>query len=962
MQPVMDVSDVREFEAALGEKGLKAQELMRRAGAVVALQAAKLVETGSVVVLCGMGNNGGDGWVAADNLARHGYEVSVVSAAAPAVMKSEAARRAAARAVEMGVPVHVDPSRDKLDELLSSADVVVDAVFGTGFKGVMPSPYVMWVKAVDESFAGSVVAVDIPSGISAETGMAEGPHFEADVTVTMFAVKPGLISGEGRAASGMVVVASLATDGEGLADLSDAAAAFMLEDADYADALIETNPLQDKYSRGRVLVVAGSSRYPGAAVMAALAAARAGAGYVTLAVPQPVVPVAQAHLLSIPVVGLPADADGAFSAEAADKVAPLAAKADCVLCGPGMTTSFGACEVVRRLLVEQCPLVLDADALNALVKVCTGSAVEHPEPLRRERPLVLTPHRGELGRLLGSDVVPVPSFAEAMHGAQKLAWAVGSSDFCVVAKGPLSSIAMVDGTVVPEPGPASLATAGTGDVLAGLLASLLAQEVASSGGETPASGALLMLMAAGTRVHGTAARLAEGEFGTRGVIAPDVAAKVGLARDEFAEAVREAADLRGEDAGSRLEGTLAFEDESRITPPPEVERLIRSDATYKRADSAPGEILSFGDDLEEPAQEARPVPAAQSAQPVRPAPASVPVRPAPSASAATTTVFPAVGVPEDEVSAPVEAELAADEALEGELFEDEPEAETEVEPETVPASAPTLSSAAVTSSFDAVSPAVTASFEPVAPAPAPEVPAAEAQAAEVPATAEAQAAVSPEPVAHPGGSVPPFLAGVAIASAPAEPDSGEESEEDLEEDPASAEEDADDLATEAEDESAEDAPAVAAFEEAEADVDDADDADWADDADDAADDEPEAPEEEASPEETPATEGVPAAPAGETRGAAKVTDQVPPFLARAVSKAGTAGAAGAGQAEGATTVMEPVRPAEPGEAPLGARRLTPEEIEDRRVEEFHERATMRIDDGSVTPVDKRPSAKPRRRR
>ncbi len=923
MQPVMDVSDVREFEAALGEKGLKALELMRRAGAVVALQAAKLVGSGSVVVLCGMGNNGGDGWVAADDLARHGYEVSVVSAAAPAVMKSEAARRAASRAVEMGVPVHVDPSYDKLAELLSSADVVVDAVFGTGFKGAMPSPYVMWVKAVDEAFAGSVVAVDIPSGIGAETGMSDGPHFEADVTVTMFAVKPGLISGEGRAASGTVVVASLASDGEGLADLSDAAAAFMLEDADYADALIETNPLQDKYSRGRVLVVAGSSRYPGAAVMAALSAARAGAGYVTLAVPQPAVPVAQAHLLSVPVVGLPADADGAFSAEAADKVAPLAAKADCVLCGPGMTTSFGACEVVRRLLVEQCPLVLDADALNALVKICTGSSVEHPEPLRRERPLVLTPHRGELGRLLGSEVVPLPSFAAAMHGAQKLSWAVGSSDFCVVAKGPLTSIATVDGTVVPEPGPASLATAGTGDVLAGLLASLLAQEVASCGGETPASGALLMLMAAGTRIHGTAARLAEAEFGTRGVVAPDVAAKVGLARDEFADAVREAADRRGEDAGSRLEGTLAFEDESRITPPPEVERLIKSDASYKRAGSVPGEILPFGDDLEEPAQTPRPAqPAAPSrtargGQPDRaqqggPGQAHAPAQSASRAAAATTTAFPAVGVPSDGEGGSERGTLGG-------------------APVAAPSPGPQPVPAAATASFDPVPAAVTTSFEPVAPV-------------EPVEPAAASATGSFEPAARATGAVPPFLAAVS-APAGAEPEVGQG---------AVATDDA--AVAGGSDDGGEGGP----VDEAAVSDDGADRADaaggkagtvaagGAGDADGAA----RVSEEGGSPSDE----------AAGARGPAKAADQVPPFLARAVSKAEAAAEAVGGGPEGAAAAMGPAAPPEAAETPRPARPLSPEEIEDRRVEAFHERATLVIDDGSVTPVDKRPSAKPRRRR
>lgn len=631
MQPVMNVADIEEFEASLAERGLKAHDLMQRAGAVVALQVAQLVHDGSVVVLCGMGNNGGDGWVAADNLARHGYEVSVVCAATPAVMKSEVARRMAGRVVEMGIPVHVDPSFDDLSSMLAAADVVVDAVFGTGFSGSLPSPYDMWVRAVDERFSGTVVAVDVPSGINATTGMAEGPFFDADVTVTMFAMKPGLVSGQGRRASGSVAVASLAVDEGGLSDLSEAAAAFVLDEADYDGALPEADPLRDKYGRGRVLVVAGSVRYPGAAVLAATAAARSGAGYVTLAVPAPVVPVAQAHLLGVPVVGLPGDEEGSFGVEAADRIAGLAAKADAVLAGPGMTTSFGACEVVRRLLEQPCALVLDADALNALVKICTGSAEQHPDALRREHPLVLTPHRRELARLVGADPAQTASLAQAMRAAQGLAWAVGSADFCVVAKGAVTAVATIDGTVIPEPGPASLATAGTGDVLAGVEAGLLAQTLALRAPEEGiGSNDLLMLAAAADRVHAIAGHLAAAEHGSRGVLAPDVAAKVGLALDVLDERCARAAEGAPQDAGGRLEGDLAFEDESRIVPPPEMERLIRGDAAA-RGVKLPGELEGYAGELEEPAGASRPAPAVGPASdPVSPPVAGVPEQAGPA--------------------------------------------------------------------------------------------------------------------------------------------------------------------------------------------------------------------------------------------------------------------------------------------------------------------------------------------
>ncbi len=567
MQPVMSVADVREFEQALAEKGTPDSELMRRAGAVVAMQAAHLVRGGSVVVLCGMGNNGGDGWVAADNLARHGYEVAVVCAATPAVMNSELARRVALRTAEMGVPVHVDPSVEQLEELLLPADVVIDACFGTGFSGELPEPYVTWARVVDEVCAGQVVSVDVPSGIDATTGMAAGEYFSADVTVTMFAAKPGLVSGVGRQASGKVVVASLVGDEQGLQDISDAAAAFVLDERDYLDVLPEPDPLQDKYTRGRVLVVAGSTRYPGAAIMAALAAARSGAGYVTLAVPAPVVSVAQAHLLSIPVVGLPVDPEGSFAVEAAEHVERLLEHVDAVLAGPGMTTSLGACEVVRALLRSEVGLVLDADALNAVVRICAGSAEAHPQALRREAPLVLTPHRRELARLMGGELERTQSLAGAMGAAQALAWAVGSSDFCVIAKGPVSCVSTIDSTLVPQPGPIALATAGTGDVLAGIVVGMLAQSMAAlAQDERLDSSDLLMMMAGADRVHAIAGELACRAHGSRGVIATDVADAVGRAVDELLRRSERDYETAGEDPGSVLEDDLAFEDESRIRP------------------------------------------------------------------------------------------------------------------------------------------------------------------------------------------------------------------------------------------------------------------------------------------------------------------------------------------------------------------------------------------------------------
>ena len=856
MQPVMSVSAVREFEEALAEKGVKPQELMRRAGAVVALQAARLVEGGGVVVLCGMGNNGGDGWVAADNLARHGYEVNVVSAAPPAVMKSELARRMASRVAEMGIPLHVDPSYDELAALLSHADVVVDAVFGTGFRGTMPSPYDGWVRAVDDVFTGALVAVDVPSGINATTGMSEGPYFEADVTVTMFAVKPGLISGEGRRASGVVMVAGLVTDDEGLSDLSDVATAFTLTDRDYYEALPAIDPLQDKYSRGTVVVVAGSSRYPGAAIMAAKAAARAGAGYVTLVVPEPVVPVAQAHLLTVPVVGLAADGDGSFAAASADRIAGLVEKADVVLAGPGLTTSFGACEVVRQLLEAPVALVLDADGLNAAVKMCTGSAEEHPAPLRREHPLVLTPHRGELARLVGAERSATASLAEAADAAQNIAWAVGSGDFCVVAKGPVTAVAAIEGTLIPQPGPAALATAGSGDVLGGIVAGTLARAVAQlEPGETLDCSDLLLLMAAADRVHALAGQMAVERWGS-GVVASDLIDLVGLAVDGLNAAAERAVE-EADDEG--VEDSVAYEDEDHIAPPPEVERLIRSDAAA-RAVKLPGELKGYEGDLEEP--EPEPAPEAEAA---------------PEATGPAAEKDPAVAV--ERVPA-VEAEGTAPEARPAAAAEPEAAAELEAaaEPEVALQAEPELEPEVVD---DEPLEAATETVEA-------EVVAVEAQAGEaapaVVAVGEASRPVEPAaPAAAAAPVVPDFLKAQMAAVETDDPDAPRVMM------PVSAT-----------------APQVEA----------------------------------AAPRQTAASQ---AAATSQPLAADGSGSPVPPFLANAVKVAAQVAPA-ADEAEG-----EPVR------------ELSPQELERQRIAEFHERATLHIDDDAVTPVDKRPRAKSKSR-
>ena len=526
MQPVLNIEDVKRVEVALTREGVSVSELMHRAGFAAAQEVLEVVGATSVAVLCGLGNNGGDGWVAARALLSRNVNVTVVSPIEPDQLSGDLARQVAASAVKAGVPVLVGPSRDELDELLASCDLVLDCMLGTGFHGEVRPPFDIWIERVNASGC-RVVSVDVPSGLSAQTGLVSNACVLADLTVTMLALKPGLLCDDGRDVCGSIVVAPLAEQTDRLCVDADPVA-WRTDLADYREVMVEPRNGVDKFTRGSVLVVGGSSRFPGAAIMAARAAARMGAGYVTLAVPQAVVPVAQTHLLEVPVVGLPCDADGVMTTDAVDRVTKMAHNASAVLVGPGMRVSSGTCAVVSALLRSDSPLVIDADGLNCLSRLTEGALPDFPELTRREAPLILTPHRGELGRLTGCPDNPPNCLSAQLDAARKVVWGDGGSEIVVVAKGSATACVGVGQAVLPKPGPAALATAGSGDVLSGMMASYLAQTV----DQAPS---LPLMAALVCEIHGYAGSVAAERLGSRGVMASDLIDSIGLAADAIEE-------------------------------------------------------------------------------------------------------------------------------------------------------------------------------------------------------------------------------------------------------------------------------------------------------------------------------------------------------------------------------------------------------------------------------------------
>ncbi len=423
LRPLFTAAEMRAAEEAYPGYPETIPELMQRAGAAVAGEVARRYpEARRVLAVCGGGSNGGDGRVAAATLAE-GREVRVLDASGDAEG-------------ELGDP-----------------DVVIDAIFGTGFRGAPRPPQAGLIEALN-SLGRPVVAVDVPSGVDASTGVVAGAAVRAACTVTFHGPKVGLHVAPGRLHAGDIVLADIGLEG------GDTSLRLVGD-----EVLAEVPPRREgdnKYTAGAVLVVGGSRGLTGAACLAAHAAYRADAGYVAVAAPASAVPVLEARLVEVVKRPLPEDGEGRATADAVDAVLGAAERMRAVALGPGLGRSDGTVRLVARLLAAlQLPVVVDADALWQL------------EPFRRSAPTVLTPHEGELARLLGET-----SGWVAANRLEALARATERFDCTVLLKG-ADTLVGAPGTaplVVSDNVPA-LAVAGTGDVLTGILAAFLAKGV-----------------------------------------------------------------------------------------------------------------------------------------------------------------------------------------------------------------------------------------------------------------------------------------------------------------------------------------------------------------------------------------------------------------------------------------------------------------------------------------------------
>ena len=487
LDPLYEAEEMGAVDAwAIDTQGVPSLELMERAGEGLARITAAAADQGPIRVLVGKGNNGGDGLVVARLMRGEGRTVDVLTVADPAEMRGDAA-------VNLD-RLPGDPPRPFRPEELANSGVVLDALLGTGFSGEPREPVASAIEAVNAQGA-PVVACDVPSGVDASSGRVEGIAVRAWVTGTFHGAKVGLHVAPGATHAGRVEVIDIAVprgaprpERVGL----------------ISDRVLDLYPRRgregSKFASGVVVIAGGGEGMTGAPTMATFAAQRAGAGYVQVAVPRAAQQTLELRLLEAMTRGLP-DAEGGHVEGGVEALLEMSERAGAVVLGPGLGRTDGAQAFARAAARRvRTALLLDADGLNA-----HAGALE--ELADRRAPTVLTPHEAELARLLERE--PDQIAADRLGAVRE---AAERSRAVVLLKGDDTLVAKPRGPVaVSAGGTPALATAGTGDVLSGLIGTLLAK------GMDPFAAASLGVLA-----HARAGRHAAARHGADHVIAGDV--------------------------------------------------------------------------------------------------------------------------------------------------------------------------------------------------------------------------------------------------------------------------------------------------------------------------------------------------------------------------------------------------------------------------------------------------------
>jgi len=493
-------------ETTIKGLGIPGLLLMENAGGAVARRIRDILGDLSqrrILIFCGKGNNGGDGFVVARHLSNAGAHVTIVLTSSPAELQGDALSNYAVLKKLAGrtVPA-ISIQRYSKSALggLRRIDCIVDAIFGTGFSGKVKPPVLGLMEWMNSQNV-PMISVDIPSGLNATTGVVETMAVRATCTVTFGLCKSGLLLNRGKELAGNVRVADIGIP-RIVTDSKKLSRTYLVDASDVKTGMPSRPLTAHKYSVGKVFVLAGSKGLTGAAALCAMSALRAGAGAVLLGTPESVYPTMARKLTEVMVMPLPSTDAGTLSEASFDVLHPKLAWADVVVIGPGLSQHPQTQSVVLRILNQYSGRVLlDADGLNAVA----SSDVNVLKKTKAEA--ILTPHSGEFARLVKKNSEGVNR--DRIEMPRSLARQIRAT---VVLKGAPTVTATQDGIVYINPtGNPGMATVGSGDVLAGIIAGLWAQGASA---EVAAYG--------GVFLHGLAGDLAKREFGERSVIAGDM--------------------------------------------------------------------------------------------------------------------------------------------------------------------------------------------------------------------------------------------------------------------------------------------------------------------------------------------------------------------------------------------------------------------------------------------------------
>lgn len=475
---VLSAQQMRDLEQTAVKNGSTYRKLMALAGAGASKALIKNGAKGKkVTIICGKGNNGGDGYVMAKFLSKDGCIVNIIRLGEP---KTDDAKFNADIAAELNInTVDFPKDREMAFKLINEADYIVDAVYGIGFHGKLDENTAEIARAVNASNA-FIMAVDIPSGVGCDNGSVKGECFEVDLTVTFTTLKPAHVLYPSMDYCGKVEVESV-----GIFDELINASEYVMQSTDEylgKPLLPKRKKSSNKGTFGKLLAITGSYGMAGAAIMCGRAAQRSGVGLVNMALPKSIYPIVAEKLIEAVFTPLEETSDGIISADNCDKLIALSNKSSAVLIGCGLGHNDDTEKIIAELLKNSAsPIILDADGINSIIP--------HIDLLRTSNvPIILTPHPGEMARLMNCSVSDVQN-----NRAEVAADFAKKYNVILVLKGAYTLISDGRSLLVNMSGNAGMARGGSGDVLAGIIASLKARGIEP-----------LRAAACGVYVHGLA--------------------------------------------------------------------------------------------------------------------------------------------------------------------------------------------------------------------------------------------------------------------------------------------------------------------------------------------------------------------------------------------------------------------------------------------------------------------------